>query len=330
MFHDLIFLLLGLVMVIAGGNFLTDGAVSVARRFGISSLVIGLTVVAFGSSTPDFVISLISTLQHKSDLAIGDVVGANIFDLTLVAGVTALISPIVLKKNDYGFDLPMLMLSSVVLFICGDDKIIDGAPANFINRTDGLLMLFFYGFFLWRVLKGVNMQRVLSAATGKPLPQQDVAEKPKFGRLASAGLIVGGLALLVIGGDWLVDGASGLARRLGMSEGMVGLTIVGIGSSVPDLATSAIAAIKKQPGIALGNIVGSCLFNVFFIIGFCGTVHPLKASNITFVDFGMLVLASLLLLLFGSLGRAHRIGRWQGGVLVACYAAYFIYLVTTI
>lgn len=339
MFHDILFLILGLVLIIAGGNYLTDGAVSVAKRFGISSLVIGLTIVAFGSSTPDFVVCFISTLSGKSELALGDVLGANIFDITLVIGIIAMIAPVTISSEMAFKDLPMLALSSIALFICGDDHIVDGTNVNIVNRTDGLMLLSLFVIFMCYTMEMAKLHSTKPISTrpktAAAIPHHSVekAEATEADNTRSmkpwvaAVCIVGGLAALVFGGQWLVDGASGLARRLGMSEALIGLTIVGIGSSIPDLSTSVIAAIKKQPQIAIGNVVGACIFNVFFIIGLCSTVKPLNAGSLTFVDFGTLVLGSLLVLLFGDVIVKRTITRLQGAILAGVYIAYMVYLV---
>lgn len=340
MFHDIIFLLLGLALIIAGGNILTDGAVAIAKKFKISPLVIGLTIVAFGSSTPDFVISFISTLTGKSELALGDIVGANIFDLLLVVGIVALISPINVAGDMARKDIPMLFLSSTALFLCAADKLVDHLPANIVDRTDGLLLLVFFAFFMQFTFSMAHSRSISPSSTamtspatyaGRPTSMPATTpgfpDNPKYAMWIAAIYVAGGLAALVFGGQWLVDGASGIAIKIGISEALVGLTIVGIGSSIPDLATSVIAAMKKQPGIALGNAIGACIFNVFFIIGVCATVKPLHAGNVTSIDFGTLVFASLLLLIFGSMSRRHTIKRVEGMVLVACYIAYFVYLI---
>ncbi|WP_295731078.1 calcium/sodium antiporter [uncultured Muribaculum sp.] len=339
MFHDILFLILGMVLIIAGGNYLTDGAVSVAKRFGISSLVIGLTIVAFGSSTPDFVVCFISTLSGKSELALGDILGANIFDITLVIGVVALIAPVTISSEMAFKDLPMLALSSLALFICADDRIVDGTPLNIVNRTDGLMLLSLFVIFMCYTMAMVKRPAVKPLSTApRPAPRakERSVEKAEAADAdntrvmkpwLAAACILGGLAALVFGGQWLVDGASGLARRLGMSEALIGLTIVGIGSSIPDLSTSVIAALKKQPGIAIGNVVGACIFNVFFIIGLCSTISPLRAGNLTSVDFGILVVGSLMVLLFGDVIVKRTITRGQGAILVAIYVAYMVYLI---
>ncbi|TFU93339.1 calcium/sodium antiporter [Barnesiella sp. WM24] len=327
MAHDIIFLILGIILIIAGGNYLTDGASAVARHFKVSNLVIGLTVVAFGSSTPDFVVCLTSTLSGKSQLALGDVVGANIFDILLVVGIVALVNPIHISKDMLWKDLPMLALASLALFFCGDDRLFDGT-ADYISRTDGLMLLAFFAIFMAYTFEMAREpQPLVPANATENTSNKDAGGGKGMKMWLAAVCIAGGLAALVVGGNWIVDGASGIALKAGLSEGMVGLTIVAIGSSVPDLATSVVAAVKKQPGIALGNVVGACIFNVFFIIGLCATIRPLDTGTISLVDFSTLVGGSLLLWLFGQIIGKRVITRGEGVVLALGYVAYITYLI---
>lgn len=336
--HDILFLLMGLVLIIAGGNYLTDGTVAVAKKFNISPLVIGLTVVAFGSSTPDFVISFMSTLHGKSALAVGDVIGANIFDILLVVGCMALVSPVPIGKSMETKSISMLVLSSFVLFFCGDDILFDGALRNVITRTDGLLLLCFFIIFMANTISLANEDndsKSISHSGGHPLVKRNTppssengAESKSMPMWLAAVCIAGGLVALVVGGNWIVSGGSGIALKAGISEAMVGLTIVSFGSSVPDLATSLIAAIKRQPQIALGNVIGACVFNVFFIIGTCAACKPLTPQDITFVDYGILVLAACMLWLFGAL-KNHSVNKWQGLLLILVYLCYEAYVITT-
>ncbi|MCM1336069.1 MAG: calcium/sodium antiporter [Candidatus Amulumruptor caecigallinarius] len=338
MLHDIIFFLLGLALVVAGGNFVTDGASALARRFKVSNMVIGLTVVAFGSSMPDLVVCLTSTLAGKSQLALGDIVGANIFDILLVVGVVAMVRPVNLNGDMLGKDLPMLALASLTLFFCGDDILFDGSKTNIIDRTDGLMLLAFFVIFMIFTLREAHSTQSPLRPLQEPLKTQPVggmtaaaAATPvkNMSMWMSALYIAAGLTALIIGGDWLVDGASGIALKGGLSEAMVGLTIVAIGSAVPDLATSVIAALKNQPGIALGNVVGACIFNVFFILGACATVRPLNAGTISVVDFSTLAGASLLLWAFGGIFGYGRISRAEGAILALCYCAYMTYVIIT-
>lgn len=333
MLHDILFLILGIALIVAGGNFVTDGAVALARKFKVSNLVIGLTVVAFGSSTPDLVVCLTSTLQGKSQLAVGDIVGANLFDILMVIGVVALIKPIPLSRDMLRKDLPMLALASCAMFICADDIFFDGATVNLIDRTDGLMLLAFFTIFMIFSLQTAKQPDVapLSSAPdqAKHAETKSTPTSPAMKLPLSIVYIIGGLAMLIVGGNWIVDGASGIALKAGWSEALIGLTIVAIGSSLPDLATSVIAAIKKQPGIALGNVVGACIFNVFFIIGLCSSISPLHTGTITFVDFASLAGGAVLVWAFGQFFGKRVINRFEGAILVLGYIAYMTYLVIT-
>ncbi len=328
MVHDIILLLIGLALIVAGGNYVTEGSVTVARRLKVSGLVIGLTVVAFGSSLPDLVVCLTSTIRHKSELALGDVVGADIFDLLLAVGITALVKPIPIDKGTLRIDLPLVVFSALVLFFCADDLLIDGTP-NIITRSDALIMLLCFAIFMVYTFVSsrqpdLTPQSASSGSTSAPAPLPG-----KKQLWLAAFYIVGGLAALIFGGQWIVDGASGIAVKAGMSEAMVGLTIVAIGSSVPDIATSVIAAVKNQPGIALGNIVGACIFDILFALGVSGLISPLEAQNITYVDFATLTGASVLVWFFALRGKPRSINRWEGAVLTLLYCGYMTYLVLT-
>ena len=336
MVHDIIFLLMGIAALIAGGNYLTDGAVALARKLNVSNLVIGLTVVAVGSSMPDLVVCLTSTIAHKSQMALGDVVGANIFDILLVFGVLALIKPL---KVDYTLltqDLPMLALSSLALFFCADDKLFDGAPMNTIDRTDGLMLIALMVIFTRSTFQNAKLERATPCVSpparaihASKLPaDENAAPARPMNTWVAVGMVAVSLAALVVGGNWVVDGASGIALKAGLSEGMVGLTVVAFGSASPDLVASVIAAIKGKPGLALGNIVGACVLNVFGIIGLCAIVGPLESGTITVVDYSALAGASLLVWLMAKTARENTINRWGGALLVALYIAYMVYVVT--
>lgn len=330
MFADILYLLAGLALIVLGGNWVTDGSVAIAKRMNVSSLIIGMTVVAFGSSTPDLAVCLFSTCEGKTQMTLGDIVGANIFDMLMVVGVMALIRPVNLSRQMLSTDLPALFIASLMLFICADCRLFDHASTNTMFRSDGLVFLIIFAIFMYVTLKGVR-----TSSLQNPVPVPSPGRKVK--RTGSPHhqmpiwlailAVVGGLGILVLGGNWIVDGASGIALKAGMSESLVGLTIVAVGSSVPDLATSVTAAIKRQPGIALGNIVGACIFNIYFIVGLCATIRPLAASEITTADLATLAGAALAIWLL-SLGRAHTIGRVKGAFLTLAYIAYLAYLVT--
>lgn len=322
MFHDILFLCIGLALVLAGANYLTEGATAVAKRFHLSELVIGMTVVAFGSCTPDLVVSLTSTLQNKGSMAVGNIVGANIFDILLVVGLCAMIRPVVIGKSTLQKEIPMVVLSSIVLGLMACDVLIDRLPTNFIDRSDGMIMLCFLAIYCYVTYKIATSPDTSTESAGN----NEVSSKPIRMWLAII-MICGGLAGLVFGGNWFVSSASGIAEKAGMSESLVALTIVAIGSSLPDLTTSVVAALKGHSGIAIGNVVGSCVLNVFFIIGLCSTIKPLELGHINAIDFGVLILGSLLVLLFGWVWGKRTINRVEGAILFLGYGGYILYLI---
>ena len=322
MFHDILFLCIGLGMVLGGANYLTEGATAVAKRFHLSDLVIGMTIVAFGSCTPDLVVSLTSTFQDKGAMAVGNIVGANIFDILLVVGLCALIRPVVIGRDTLQKEFPMVVLSSVVLGLMACDVLIDRLSSNFIDRSDGMIMLCFFAIYCYVTYQLAKSPETSDTAAGN----NEVSDKPIKMWLAIV-MICGGLAGLVIGGNWFVSSASGIAEKAGMSQSLVALTIVAIGSSLPDLTTSVVAAIKGHSGIAIGNVVGSCVINVLFILGLCSTIKPLELGSITAIDFGILILGSLLIWIFGWMWGKHTINRIEGAILFLGYGGYILYLI---
>ena len=322
MIHDILFLCLGLGLVLAGANYLTDGASAVAKRFKMSDLIIGMTIVAFGSSTPDLVVTLTSTLQDKAAMAVGDIVGANIFDILFVVGLCAMIKPVVVGKATLQKEFPMVILSSAVLFLVACDMLVDGAPTDYIDRSDGLILLCFFAINCYVTYKISQSPNTLSTTAGN----NTISDK-SMKMWVSLLMIAGGLGALVVGGNWFVSGASGVAARCGMSESLIGLTIVAVGSSLPDLFTSVVAAAKGHSGIAIGNVVGSCVLNVFFIIGLCSTIKPLELGTINWIDFAVLLGGSVLLWIFGWVWGKRTINRPEGAMLILAYIGYIIYLI---
>ena len=322
MFHDILFLILGIGLVLAGANYLTEGATAIAKKFHLSELVIGMTVVAFGSCTPDLVVSLTSTLENKGAMAVGNIVGANIFDILLVVGLCALIRPVVIGRATLQKEFPMVILSSIVLGLMSCDVLIDGLPSNFMDRSDGMIMLCFFAIYCYITYKIAKSPDTSTTTAGN----NNVDDKPVKMWLAIV-MVAGGLAGLVIGGNWFVSSASGIAEKSGMSESLVALTIVAIGSSLPDLSTSVVAALKGHSGIAIGNVVGSCVLNVLFILGLCSTIKPLELGTINAIDFGVLVVGSLLIWIFGRLWGKRTINRVEGAILLAGYVGYILYLI---
>ena len=323
---DIVWLVAGLVLILVGANILTEGASAIARRIGVSELVVGLTVVAFGTSAPELAISVLAAVGGSAPLAIGNVVGSNIFNILVIIGVTALVRPIVMERSVMTMEIPMVLLSSVVLLVLGNSGWLNGYGGNEVSRVAGIFLLVFFLLF---------MRYTFASARHPDFSGKDAApsggsgvEKPPMAVWKSVLFVLGGLAALVWGGDRFVEGASGIAQGLGVSEAVIGLTIVAAGTSLPELATSVVAAVKGRPGLALGNVIGSNIFNVLMVLGLSATIRPLPFGGIGNFDLGTLLVASVLFWLFGWLFRERTITRAEGAVLVAVYVGYVAVLIS--
>lgn len=313
-----VLLLVGLALILVGANILTDGAAALAKRFHISDLVIGLTIVAFGTSAPELVISVLSALDGNTGMAIGNVVGSNIFNVLMIIGCTALVLPMPVGQGTMSKEIPLVILSSLVLACFANDVWLDGADANIISRIDGLVLLCFFLIFM-----GYTFAIAHQGA------DSDSGQKVKMLPVWKSVLyILGGLAGLIFGGQFFVDGASGLARTLGVSDSVIGLTLVAGGTSLPELATSVTAALKKNSGIAIGNVIGSNLFNIFFVLGCSASIAPLPMGGINNIDILVLVGSGILFWLVGWFFRKRTITRLEGALLVIGYIAYTSYLIS--
>ena len=308
---DIVCLLGGLVLILLGANYLTDGASSLAKRFKISDLVIGLTVVAFGTSAPELAVSLSSAIKGSADIAIGNVVGSNMFNTLMIVGCTAFFAPIVVTRNTLLKEIPLCILASVALLAISNDMLLDKQPLDVVSRTDGFLLLLFFIIFM-----------VYTFSITRQHGDEEAEEVKQIPLWLSLIYIIGGLAALVFGGNIFVDGATGIARSLGVSESVIGLTLVAGGTSLPELATSVVAALKKNPEMAIGNVVGSNLFNIFLVLGASATITPLNLIGITNFDLLSLVIASVILWFFGVFYKKRTITRVEGTILVVCYIAY--------
>lgn len=322
MILDVVYIVAGLALILVGANALTDGASAIARRMGISDLVVGLTVVAFGTSTPELVISVLSAVNGNPGMAVGNVVGSNIFNILAIIGVTALVRPIVIEKTVMTREIPMMIISSLVLLILGNTVLLDGDTTAVVSRAEGLILLIFFGIFMWYTFSAAKN------ATPDD-PAADGTGKKEFNMLKAILWVVGGLAMLVIGGDRFVAGASGIASMMGISDAVIGLTIAAAGSSLPELATSIVAARKGRTSMAVGNVIGSNIFNIFFVLGTTSTVNPVAFGGIGNVDLLTLMGASLLFLACGWLFGKRTITRAEGAVFTLCYIGYISYLVIT-
>lgn len=315
MLLNIVFLLIGLLLILIGANCLTDGSSSIAKKFGISDLVIGLTIVAFGTSAPELMVNVVAAVNGSAELAVGNVVGSNIFNILIIVGITALVMPIKVQKSIMNNEIPLVILSSLALVACASDSLIDGSSENIISRIDGIILLLFFAIF---------MRYTFSIAKNSSESGEEIKSMPMW---KACLFIVGGLAGLIFGGQLFVDGASEIARSLGVSEAVIGLTLVACGTSLPELATSIVAAVKKNPGIAIGNVIGSNLFNIFFILGTSATIKPLPMGKITNLDLLTLVASAVLFWIVGWFFKNKTITRAEGSVMVACYVAYTTWLV---
>ena len=306
MILNILLLIIGLALVVGGANFLTDGAASIAKRFRLSDLVIGLTVLAFGTSAPELTVSLMAALKGSADIAIGNVIGSNIFNILAIVGITALIMPLTMSNSTIRIEIPLTILSSVVLFFMANDRLLDMAGENVITRTEGFVLLAFFLIFLFYTF---NMSK------GEESPGQ----VRQFALPLSIIMVIGGLAALVFGGDLFVDNAAMLAGHMGVSESVVAITIVAGGTSLPELVTTLVAAIKKRPGMAIGNIVGSNLFNILLILGVSASISPIRIQGITVVDYGIFILATILLYIFGLFFGDKTIKRFEGSILLSLF-----------
>ena len=320
MIFDILFTVLGAALVLKGADMLTDGSVALARRFAIPELVIGLTVVAFGTSLPEFVVSMLSSLSGAAAMGIGNVVGSNLFNTLMIVGVTAIVAPIAVQKSTIYKDIPFSLLASLMLTALAIDAFFGTAGSqNLLSRGDGIVLLGFFAVF---------MAYTFSIARGGGDDSSSTDDKePAMSGLKITLFILLGLAGLIGGGELFVRGATGIARELGVSEAVIGLTLVAGGTSLPELATSIIAARKGRSGMAIGNVIGSNLFNIFWILGACSCVAPMPVQGITPLDFLMLIISGLLFWLFSR--TQHRIIRWEGCCLVAVYVAYLAWLLNS-
>lgn len=312
MLLNIIFLIAGLVILMYGANLLVDGGAALAHRLKVSSMVIGLTVVAFGTSTPELVVNIVSSADGSPALAMGNVLGSNIFNILAILGITALIVPLGVKKTTTWIEIPLAAFAAILILI-----LVNGEPTGQITRAEGICLLCFFVMFL---LYTLALARFGGAGDGEEVEIKD------YSAGKSILFILLGLAGLIGGGRLLVNGAVSIAESLGISERIIGLTIVSIGTSLPELATSIIAARKKNADMAIGNVVGSNLFNTFLILGTSATITPLQAPSGSMTDLVTNIVAAVLLFVFIFTGKGRKISRWEGGIFVLLYIAYLIFI----
>ena len=308
---NLILLLVGLGLVVLGADWLVNGASSIARRAGISEFVIGLTIVGFGTSCPELVVSLSGAIEGNSDISVGNVVGSNIFNVLFILGLTAMVLPVGMTDKNRRIDIPITLGVTILLIILGITGSMSGPV---ISRWEGVLMLLVFSAYLFYCFKSDSKDEFSET------------QRATLSITKSIALTLTGLAGLIFGGDLFVDSATALARQIGVSDKFIAVTILAGGTSLPELATSLVAAIKGKEQLALGNILGSNVFNAMMILGLSSVITPLSFASMTIVDIITLVLSAVLLLIWAYTGRKNRIDRREGAAMLLCYVAYNVFL----
>ena len=311
----IILLLVGLGLVVLGADWLVDGASAIARKAGVSQFVIGLTIVGFGTSCPELVVSLTGAIVGNADICVGNVVGSNIFNTLFILGLTSLLMPVTMTEANRRRDIPISLLATVLLLALGLSDMLLMHTAAQLSRLDAMLMLLAFAAYMVYCFRSNSAQEASAEAHEKPVPLWKAII-----------LVLLGLGGLIFGGDMFVDNATALARQIGVSDKFIAVTILAGGTSLPELATSIVAAAKKKDQLALGNILGSNVFNALLILGASALVQPLSFASMTMTDAAVLLLSALLPLIWAYTGRCCRIDRWEAAVMLACFAAYYIFL----
>lgn len=322
MWISFILLIVGLVLILLGADALVNGASAVARKYGISEFVVGLTIVGIGTSAPELIVSAISAINGSSDIAIGNVVGSNISNVFMILGVTAIIAPITLTKSNLKYDLPIALGVSLLLFVLAYDSIFLAKEFNVISRWDGLILFAMFVLFMIYSFK--------SSASGDQNEESAESENGKVNIVKSVLLIVCGLVGLVLGGRLFVNSGSDIARGFGVSDAFIGITVMAVGTSLPELAASVNAAIKKKGQMALGNVIGSNIFNILLILGTSSIIRPLTLGGITMIDMGMMILTTVMIMLSALLISKKEIKRGVGALFFMIYIAYIGYLASNL
>lgn len=315
---QILILIIGLLLILFGANWLVDGSSSIAKKFGISEFVIGLTIVGIGTSTPEMVVSFMSSFQGKADMAIGNIVGSNIFNTMMILGLTALIAPLTITKGNLKKDIPLNIIVTVLLIALGMNLSLFGIGENQLSRIDGMILLAIFAWYLWSSFKQPNENN----------DQEDgiIVRKGWISVL----MIAGGLAGLIAGGRLFVNSATELARFFGVSDKFIAITVMAAGTSMPELATCVVAALKGRGQLALGNIIGSNISNILLILGGSALIHPLSFSGMTNVDLGILLISGILIMLSAWIFRKKQLDRIEGVILLLMEACYMWYLIANL
>lgn len=309
----------GLLLILFGANYLVEGSSSIAKKFGISEFVIGLTIVGIGTSAPEMVVSFLSAFQGKADMAIGNIVGSNIFNTMLILGITAVISPLAITSSNLKKDVPLNIIVTTLLIVLGLNSTLFGIGEDSLSRIDGLILLGIFAWYLWSSFKSDTAE---SEENGEDIVVRN--------GIISAIMVIGGLAALIIGGRLFVNSATSLAQMFGVSDKFIAITVMAAGTSMPELATCVVAAVKGRGQLALGNVLGSNISNILLILGGSALITPLSFAGMTIVDLGVVLLCSICILLSAYLFRKKELDRIEGVIFLLMEAAYMWYLISNL
>ncbi len=320
---DYILLIVGLGLLLLAANYLVDSSVAIAQRAKISNFIIGLTIVGIGTSAPELFVSISSALSGSGDIAMGNVIGSNIANILLIMGVTATILPFPIERMQRRRDIPFMIAMTILVLMIANDKILSGFSANSLNRLDGIfLLLVFVGYMCWVIVqKGKDPKKAIEEADKEA--KSSLAGKAPW---LLWGIAIVSLVALIFGGNLFLDSAKKLARAWGMSEAVIAITIVAVGTSLPELVTAVVAACKKNPQLALGNVIGSNLFNLMFILGTASTVKPLVFADINIWDYAVMFVSAIMLYVVVLTFKKDKMDRVEGVIFLSAYIAYVVYL----
>ena len=307
----------GLLLILLGANYLVDGSSSIAKKFGISEFIIGLTIVGIGTSAPEMVVSFMSSFQGKADMAIGNIVGSNIFNTMLILGITAVIAPLTITRNNLKKDIPLNIIVTILLIMLGMNETLFGFGNDQLSRIDGIILLAIFAWYLWSSFK-------------EDQPDEDENGIVVKNGIVSTLMIVGGLAGLIAGGKLFVNSATALAQMFGVSDKFIAITVMAAGTSMPELATCVVAALKGRGQLALGNILGSNISNILLILGGSALISPLSFSGMTTVDLGLILVGAVFILLSSYMFRKKELDRIEGIILILIEISYMWYLITNL
>jgi cation:H+ antiporter len=319
MLLPIVLLLVGFAVLIKGADFLVNGASSIAKKYGISNLAIGLTVVAFGTSMPELIVSTLAAVGGKPDAAFGNVIGSNNFNLLFILGLCGLIYPLVVQRNTVKYEVPLSLLAALVLFVLVNDSMLWGTDYNSLSQIDAIILLIFFGLFMFYIYRTMKTASDFGDNGGEQIKI--------YTPLISTGLTILGLVMLIGGGKLVVDNAVEIAQSIGISEKLIGLTILAIGTSLPELATSAVAAYRKNTDIAIGNVIGSNIFNVFFILGITGSISEIPYNTAMNFDLYVLGASTVMLMIFMFTLNTRKLDRWEAAIMFLGYFVYTVYLI---